>query len=123
MDRNPAQTFEERMAQAMTTDQLKRLAELLGWMYSPNFVGFVDGTVCVSGCLIDGMRLYKAPPDNTDLMVRLMVDYEVSVVSYSGRWASYADHCDNWPQTKFSTPQLAILHAVLAKLEAQADEN
>lgn len=104
----------------MTDEQLKRLAELLGWEYRCGSKMWPD-----MPSLVNGGIQYKSPRDNNDLMLRLMVEYKLCVMHDDTNTLWWAIHwadlmtvvrADNIRTAK--TPQISVLHAVLAKLEA-----
>lgn len=97
----------------MTKLELKRLAELLGWMIivGPGGLPYASDA--------QGIK-YKLPLTNNDLMARLMTEHEVWPVFVNGSgwtWDALKDFY--WDGEYHGTPVLAILHAVLAKLEAE----
>lgn len=101
----------------MNNEQLQRLAELLGWEYCLRDDGQTVWLVSPGD-----WNAYKNPLQNAELMVRLMVEYGINVVNTIRGWdACVGFLADNYVGA-FKTPQLAVLHAALAKLEAQADE-
>jgi hypothetical protein len=106
----------------MTTDQLKRLADLLGSNWWLEVLG--DELTLVNAYMTspDGepdFDYYPNPLDNADLMVRLMVEYKITVAAQTtGRWMAWSLFGDEDDMVTCGTPQEALLECLLAKLEA-----
>ncbi len=105
----------------MDSDQLKRLAELLGWRYhEPS-----SGVNCTGKLITDDELVYMSPLDNGALMVWVMVEHKITVAAQTtGNWMAWPCFSDTSEAVIIcGHPIEAALSCLLIKLEAQADEN